>query len=115
MCEQLGEEPNPDKMPLEASDFPEEVQAAFFVYNLLPDRWDGMSGMYLGKDWAALGYIMSLYDIDCPKEVTMFIKVYENIVIKKLTQDRERQRKAEERKQKASGGGGKNYTHNVQG
>ncbi len=30
LCEQLEQEPDPDKMPLDASVFPPEVQVAFF-------------------------------------------------------------------------------------
>ena len=53
LCEQLGQEPDPEKMPLDASVFPAEVQVAFFVFGLLPDRWDSMSGCYMGKDWSS--------------------------------------------------------------
>ena len=42
ICEQLGEEPDPQKMPLTESDFPTEVQVAFFMFNLLSDVWEGM-------------------------------------------------------------------------
>ena len=38
ICEQLGQEPDPTQMPLEPSDFPEEVQVAFFMFSLLPDH-----------------------------------------------------------------------------
>ena len=102
-------------MPLEASDFPLEVQSAFFIYELLPDRWDGMQGLYLGKDWSALEYLMNLYDIECPRETIKMLKIYETTVIKKIMKEREQKQKAEERRQKASGGGGKNFTHNVRG
>ena len=37
LCEQLGQEPDPAKMPLEISVFPEEVQVAFFVYDRLSE------------------------------------------------------------------------------
>mgnify|MGYP003657029893 CR=1 FL=1 len=47
--ERLGREPDPAKAPLEKSHFPFEVQIAFFVHSLLPERWDGASGSYLGK------------------------------------------------------------------
>ena len=51
-------------MPLDASAFPYEVQVAFFVFDLLSDRWDGMSGMYLGKDWAAAHFLCEVYKIE---------------------------------------------------
>ena len=34
ICEELGEEPDPNKMPPEMSDFPYEVQMAFLIHNL---------------------------------------------------------------------------------
>ena len=112
MCEQLGQEPDPAKMPLESSSCPEEVQVAFFVYGLLPDRWDGMSGTYLGKDWNSLNHIFELYEIDNQKEVFFFSKIYENLVVSFKAEEAEKKRKAEERKAK-SAGGGKQFTHNV--
>jgi hypothetical protein len=100
MCEQLGQEPDPAKMPLDSSDFPEEVQVAFFIFSLLSDNWDGMSGTYLGKDWT-----------QC---TLFFMKLYENIIVSYKSEEAEKKRKAEERKAK-SAGGGKQYTHNVRG
>ena len=44
ICYQLGEEPDPAKMPLETLDFPSEVQVAFFIFGFLEDNWDGMTG-----------------------------------------------------------------------
>lgn len=114
MCEQLGQEPDPAKMPLESSSFPEEVQVAFFIYGLLSDRWDGMSGTYLGKDWNSLEYIFKIYEIENQKEIFFFLKIYENLLISYRAEEADKKRKAEERKAK-SAGGGKNYTHNVRG
>jgi len=31
MCEQLGKEPNPEEMPPDINDLPEEVQQAIFI------------------------------------------------------------------------------------
>lgn len=113
MCEQLEQEPDPEKMPLDSSDFPEEVQVAFFMFSLLPDKWDGMSGTYLGKDWSSLEILFSLHNIDEPRETFFFMKMYEGLLVKNRAEEADRKRKAQERKAK-SAGGGKNYTHNVQ-
>ena len=43
-------------MPLSQSEFPIEVQVAFFVFDLLSDVWEGMSGTYMGKDWSGLKF-----------------------------------------------------------
>jgi len=100
-------------MPLDASDFPEEVQVAFFICDMLSDRWEGMSGTYMGKDWTGIDYLISLYDIENPKIVIYFAKMYERLVVNYRAEEAERKRKAEERRAKS--GGGKNYTHNVRG
>jgi len=99
-------------MPLEPSDFPEEVQVAFFIFSFLSDNWDGMSGTYLGKNWAQCNQLFELYDVENKKETLFFMKLYESILVSHRAEESERKRKAEQRKAK-SAGGGKNYTHNV--
>ena len=74
ICEQLEEEPDPERMPIDESMFPVEVQFSFLLHSLLPERWDGMSGSYLGKDWSALGTLLDVYDIEHRKVVTYFLK-----------------------------------------
>lgn len=101
-------------MPLDSSDFPEEVQVAFFIFSLLPDYWEGMSGTYMGKVWGGVDYLFNLYEIDNVKTIFFFMKLYEGIIIKHRAEESDRKRKAEERKSK-SAGGGKTYTHNVRG
>ena len=112
LCEQLGEEPDPAKMPLEPSDFPEEVQVAFFMFSLLPDRWEGMSGTYMGKYWDGIEYFFKLYEIENTKEIFYFMKLYERELVSYKADKAEKKRKAEQSKAKS---GGKNYTHNVKG
>ena len=99
-------------MPLDPSDFPAEVQVAFFISGLLEDRWDSTSGTYLGKDWSNLAYFFNLYEIEEPKVILYIMKIYENVIVSDRHDEAERKRKAEERK---SAGGGKNFTHNVKG
>ena len=99
-------------MPLSASSFPEEVQVAFFIFNCLSDSWEGMSGSYMGKDWSEVDYVFKLYEVEEPKIVYYFAKMYERLLIQVRAEDAEKRRKAEERKSKA---GGKNLTHNVTG
>lgn len=112
ICEQLGTEPDPQKMPLTESDFPSEVQVAFFMFNLLSDVWEGMSGSYLGKDWSHCSQLFDIYSVDDPKTTMYFMKLYERILMNHRAEESDRKRKAEERKAKS---GGKNFTHNVQG
>lgn len=99
-------------MPLEPSDFPEEVQVAFFMFSLLPDHYEGMSGTYMGKYWDGIDYFFKLYEIDNPRIVLYFMKLYESELVTYRAEKAEQKRKADERKAKS---GGKNYTHNVKG
>jgi|TARA_B100000085_G_scaffold140088_1_gene127637 hypothetical protein len=99
-------------MPLEPSDFPEEVQVAFFMFNLLPDNYEGMSGTYMGKYWDGIEYFFKLYDVDDRKTIIYLMKMYEIKIVNYRAEKAEQKRKAQERKAKS---GGKNYTHNVKG
>jgi len=100
-------------MPVDLSGLPEEVQTAFFILGFLPDVWEGMSGSYMGKDWSALEYLVDLYEIQDPKVVIMFAKMYETITINERAEKQKAERKKAERKSAASSG--KNYTHNIKG
>tara|TARA_B100000902_G_C27315719_1_gene921176 strand:+ start:588 stop:890 length:303 start_codon:yes stop_codon:yes gene_type:complete len=100
-------------MPLEASAFPAEVQVAFFVFGYLSDVWEGNSGSYMGKDWSHIETLFRLFEVDQPKIVLYFMKMYEGLIIKDRAEEQERKRKADERKRQQASG--KNYTHNVKG
>ena len=68
-------------MPLELSEFPEEVQVAFFMFSLLPDHYEGMSGTYMGKYWDGIEYYFKVYDIQDPKTLLYIMKMYESIIV----------------------------------
>jgi hypothetical protein len=112
VCEQMGQEPDPAKMPLDPSDFPEEVQVAFFMFSLLPDYWEGMSGTYMGKHWNGIEYFFDVYEVENPKTILYIMKTYERKLVEYKADKAEQKRKQQERKQQ---GGGKNYTHNIKG
>jgi len=111
ICEQLGQEPDPKRMPLETSEFPDEVQVAFFIYGMISDKWDGMSGSYLGKDWNEVHKMFDLYSIDDRVEVLYFMQVYDALIMKQRFENQKRKEKQREQQR----GGGKTYTHNVRG
>ena len=68
VCERLGKEPNLAKIPMDKGNYPYEVQLAMSIHEVLPDRWDGMSGSYLGKDWSSVGTYLDAYETeDKPK------------------------------------------------
>ncbi len=100
-------------MPLDTSDFPSEVQTAFFMFSLLPDHYEGMSGTYMGKYWDGIDYFFKLYEVEEPRITLYFMKLYENIIVSSRAEEAERKRKAEETRSKARGR--KNFTHNVKG
>ena len=100
--ERLGREPDPNKAPLEQHHFPPEVQIAFFIHTLLPDRWDGASGTYLGKDWSALGTLLTVHKIEKPSIITIFLKQIDVYSQKQINDKLEKERKAEERRTSGS-------------
>jgi len=99
-------------MPLETSDFPSEVQVAFFIFGFLEDNWEGMSGTYLGKKWHNIEYLFNLYQVQEQTTILYIIKLWENILVEYKSDKADKKRKADERR---SAGGGKNFTHNVKG
>jgi len=91
-------------MPVTVESYPFEVQQAFFVHDLLPDRWDGMSGSYFGKDMAALGTILDIWKIEDKKTVVYFLKHIEAKRVDKINKELEQKRKARERSSKGGVG-----------
>ena len=100
-------------MPLESSEFPEEVQVAFFIYSLFADNWEGNSGTYLGKDWTNLEYYFTLYEVEDPAIVLYFMHIYDELLVQSRMAEAETKRKQRERQVKTSGG--KNFAHKIQG
>ena len=100
MCEQLGKEPDINEMPPQLDDFPMELQEAFLVHQLLPDRWDGSSGSYLGKDWSALEMLLTELEIIERRQCILFIKHIEARNSNKINKELARERKKAENKAK---------------
>jgi hypothetical protein len=88
-------------MPLTQSDFPAEVQVAFFMFDLLSDVWDGMSGTYMGKDWSSVGFIFDTYGVESRREVLYFMKMYERNLMAKRSEDAQKKQKQQEQKSSA--------------
>ena len=102
-------------MPLTLGDFPHEVQVAFFVYGYLSDRYEGMSGTYMGKDWGIVEFLFDVHKIKDKVLTLYFCKVIEMEAVKISSEKSEARRKADDRKATSCAGSGKTYTHNVQG
>ena len=103
VCERLGKQPDPNKMPMDSGRFPYEVQLAFLIYDLLPDRWEGMSGSYLGKEWGAIGALLDAYNIEERQIIVFFIKAIDiinsKVINKRLDKDRKKRDKKSQAKQ----------------
>lgn len=82
MCEMLGNEPLESEVPIEFEDFPLEVQEAYQVYNTLNDNWEGMSGSYLGKNYAGIKDIMEILGIEDKAICLQLIQLLDSARIK---------------------------------
>ena len=101
VCERLGKEPDPNRVPMDMGNFPYEVQLAFLVHDLLPDRWEGMSGSYLGKDWSAIGALLDAHDIDKDRQIILFfVKALDNINSSIINKNVQKEHKRKERSSK---------------
>ncbi len=101
--DQLGQEPNMDEMPPELDDFPLEVQEAFLVHLMLPDKWDGASGNYMGKDWSALEPMLNVNNIEQKdrKILCFFLKFIESANTMSINESLKRQQDARMRQAKS--------------
>lgn len=71
-CDMLGEEPDPEQIPVEFDELPTQVQRALEIYGYLADRWEGMSATYMGKDYSIVFELFSVYEItDKPEQQLM--------------------------------------------
>lgn len=75
MCEMLGSEPVEEEIPVELTDLSLEAQQAMELASFLPDRIDGFSGMYLGKDMGGLGDLFEVLSISDRYHVLLFLRV----------------------------------------
>lgn len=75
MCEMMGSEPDPDEIPVEFADLPDIVQQALEIYGFLPDRWEGMSATFLGKDYSIAFDLFKTYEIDNYVEQRLLLRI----------------------------------------
>jgi len=88
-------------MPLTDADFPVEAQVAFFIYSYLPDKWDGASGTYMGKDWSSLQIIFNLFQVEDQAFIFQLLKIIESVTVDVTNDKISQKRKASERAAKA--------------
>ena len=81
--------------------YPYEVQMAFFIYSLLQDSWDGMNGMYMGKNLAGLSVLLDIYEIEDKKSVVFFLQIIDRERMSSINEEVKRKQDVERRKAKA--------------
>lgn len=74
MCEQLGKEPDPKKIPPDMDDLPEIVQIAIAIFNTLGDRAYPDIG-YVGKDYTNLPVLFEIYGVE-DKELVLNVLTF---------------------------------------
>jgi len=87
----MGVEPKEEDIPKDPSTFSLEAQQALVLLNVLPDNWEGMNGLWLGKDYRGLMDIMDIYDISEKREVFDLLKICEEELGKYYSQKRKEQ------------------------
>lgn len=79
MCEQLGSTPDEHEIPVEFSDLPLEVEQAYHVYNLLPDKIDSFNGVYYGKQLEVAPNMLEFLEIDSKKDIFKIIIIIDSL------------------------------------
>ena len=92
MCEQMGWEPNDTEIPRDSTELSIESQQALILLNVLPDKWDGMSGSWFGKDYSGLSAIMDIYKIEDKRIVFELLQIAENELGKYYAQKQKEQK-----------------------
>jgi len=87
----MGVDPKDEDIPKDPSTFSIEAQQALQMMNALPDLWEGMNGVWLGKNYNGLFDIFKLYKIDNKREVFELLKVCEDELSKYYAQKRKEQ------------------------
>lgn len=87
----MGVEPKEEDIPKDPSTFSLEAQQALLMMNTLPDLWEGMNGVWLGKNYNGVLDIFKLYGISQKREVFELLKVCEEELGKYYTQKRKEQ------------------------
>ncbi len=82
------------EVPLDMQDLSYNCQQALFLFNVLPDKVEGMNGVWLGKEYAGLMDIMNIYSMSDRSEVMDFLIV----CVGEASKVYEKQRKLEQKK-----------------
>jgi hypothetical protein len=75
MCDFMGSEPKEDEIPVDFEDLPNVVQQALEIYGYLPDRWEGMSATFMGKDYSIVFELFTTYEIEHNVEKRLLLRI----------------------------------------
>ena len=93
MCEQLGQEPNPEEIPPDLEYFPEVVINAMTTFSSLGDRVYPDIG-YMGKDFTTLPYYVEMYDI---KDTELFLELLTHLESRAIKTSQEQLKREREK------------------
>lgn len=79
MCEMLGNEPVDADIPVEFSDLATITQDTMELYGYLPDRWEGMSGTFMGKDYSIVFDLFVAHEVLNKPEQRLMLKIMSTI------------------------------------
>ena len=85
----MGLDVDEEEIPLDIDDLSFNSQQTLLLFNILPDKVEGMNGIWLGKEYAGLTDIMDIYDIDNRKDVLDLLQVCINTASKEYEKQRE--------------------------
>lgn len=86
-----------DDEPIDPADLSLEAQQALVLMNILPDKIEGMNGVWLGKEYSGLSDILTIYQMVNWRDTFDMLQ----ICIQEYSKYYDEKRKQEERKAKA--------------
>lgn len=87
----MGWEPAEQDMPLDPAFLDINAQYALILLNTLPDKWEGMNGSWMGKDYSGLSAIMAIYEIEDRRNVFELLQIAEDELGKHYRQKQKEQ------------------------
>ena len=86
-----------DDEPIDPAELSLEAQQALVLMNILPDKIEGMNGVWLGKEYSGLSDILTIYEMVNWRDTFDMLQV----CIQQYSKFYDEKRKQEERKAKA--------------
>ena len=97
MCEQMGQEPDPEEIPPSIEDFPDIAIEAMNTFSSLGDRVYPDIG-YMGKDFTTLPYYIEMYGVEDTELFLEILTYLESRAIKNSQEQLKRERDKLKRK-----------------